>query len=176
MNWSPYNKPKKRGSQRSVASSENNTSSIVALFGICVLLGFLFVNGCPRVNPTPNPTDDTVIVEPDKDGSNIVLADTYLVRVYETETQNMPASMVKMLNDDAFWIEWFNNQKMRYFTFDPTSNPEQAVSFISAAKKRNISPPFYMHVRKGGAVLSVAPIKADTTSADIKKTILLKAK
>lgn len=118
--------------------------------------------------------DDIVIIDDDDQGDEdlgpVDLENSYLVKVYETEADEVPVWMVNILDDDAFWLDWLQENKMRMFHFDPDSNPEQAESFLTAAADKGVDPPFVMHA-KGGKVLKVIPFEEDLTTDKIKTII-----
>jgi hypothetical protein len=134
-------------------------------------------------NKQPNNNDiidyiDDDVVPPDDSEDEVIkvdLADSYVIRVYETEAYLQTPSMIKVLNDDSFWLNWFEEKKIRYFSFDPSSNPEQVESFIIAAKKHNVEPPFIMY-GKDSKMLFVIPFDESVTTDKIKEMILSKGK
>lgn len=172
MNWSPYNQPKP------VEEKSNRGKVILSI--IAMLFGLWWYNA--PTPPPPNPDDEVIVVDPDDkpkpidDKAIASLKDTYVVRVYETEADKQKAWLVKLLDADSLWIDWFNTQGMSYHTIDPSSNASQAESFIAAAKKRNIDPPFFIHAKTGGSVINVIQFKEGMTVEDIKKSIQSKVK
>jgi hypothetical protein len=105
------------------------------------------------------------IVDPDNPPAPQPPADikgTYVVRVYGTETDQQPTWLVALLNDDAFWYDWFQAEGVSLHTFDP-DNP-QAASFLRAADSQGIKPPFLLHAQPGGIVRGVLPLREGTTA------------
>jgi hypothetical protein len=92
--------------------------------------------------------------------------------VYETESDKMPVWLVKLMDEDGFWDKWLPEQGMSYYTVDPTSNPKDAESFLEAAKKRNVSPPCWLHCKKGGVVLSATAFKPTDKPSTLTSIIL----
>ncbi len=120
------------------------------------------VDDDPKPQPQPEPSD-----KPDA-------KDTYIVRVFETETESNPAWLVKQIQNDQFWLKWLKDQGIALHTRDPMfgdkPNP-QAESFVRAAKERGIDPPFWLHASVGGTVLSVTPFSENTSDEEWKAII-----
>lgn len=155
MNYSPYQNQQDQ-TQRGSSSEAQGGGKVVSTLLALVITGSLLW-GMFRFVPLPHDnTDPSPIPSPN---DKVVLADTYIVRMYETESDKMPVWLVKLMDEDAFWNKWIPEQGMSYYTIDPTSNPKDAESFLEAAKKRNISPPCWLHCKKGGVVLSATAFK-----------------
>jgi hypothetical protein len=185
MPYSPYYQPAPGPQPQPSSGKDDTLRSLIALVLVFLLLfiasyGWLqFQDGERRVRPD----NDTVVIDdttpepqPQPDEDRVPLSDTYVVRVYETEADRQKAWMVQLLDDDSFWIDWFEQYGMEYFTIAAVNNPEQAESFLAAARMRDIEPPFYIHAKAGGKVLSIHPFKEGMTTDDVKQTLLEKAK
>jgi len=175
---SPYAKVTKTVEDKTVTKTNTpDRSSIV----IAILSVLLCLSVYQLYFAAPLPPDDVIVIDDPEDEDKIPdeekvsLQDSYLVRVYETEADEQEVWMVNFLDEDAFWLDWVKSKGMKYFTFDPSSNKDQASSFIEAASKRNVSPPFVMHA-KAGKVLSVVALEQSVTVDELKEIILSKGK
>lgn len=170
MAWSPY-----RNDVQNDSSANGSSTTFSNLFFVALLIfGAFFVYH--KIVPNGPPSDDdTVIVDPIDNDEAVQLKDSYIVRVYESEAEETPTWMIKLLDADSFWFDWLNEQGMQYATIDPGSDKEKATTFLAAAKKRGIEPPFFLHAAKGGNVLSVTPF-TESLTIDEYKSILKKGK
>lgn len=176
---SPYDgfdKPK-------VSQGEIQTSWLSPILLVVILLVLLY-NGQQKQHDSPKPDDDKhdyiddVVPDDDKkqpDEEKVDLKQSYLIRVYETEADKQAAWLVNLLNDDSLWVDWLKSKEMRLYTFDAESNPEQAKSFVEAAKDHGVNEPFLMHC-KSGKVLGVIPFEESLTSEKIKSFVTSKGK
>lgn len=145
-----------------VYKEENRASSFAGAFVIAMLvlgaLGVFFATNIVSI-----PDFGIVDVISDVVSPSIDNKDTYIVRVFETSTEKQPKWLVNQLNDDEFWLKWLPDNGMRYYTFNPVIQKEQAQSFLDVAKKQNIEPPFWLQASrakpekdiKAGKVLQV---------------------
>lgn len=154
------------------------------VIGIACFLLFQFLNNSWPFNGNsnqPRPDDNQEQVEPDDKDQTPKPAidkpeakDTYIVRVYETQADQAPVWLIKQIQNDKFWHGWVKSDKgMALETVDPDN--EQAKSFVAAAKKRGVDPPFWMHGHEG-TVLSVTPFSETLAEDDWKKIILKSVK
>jgi len=164
MAWSPYKKP---------ARQEKSNNSAIILLIVFVLL-FIFSFSLVRKSRVLPDGNDVVVI--DEDEQQVDLKDSYIVRLYETEADKQPVWLVQLLDNDSFWIDWISSQEMRYFTLDPGSQVDQSQSFMEVAKKRNLKLPLWMHVAKGGKVISAKAFEESTTVEEIKKIVQRKGK
>ena len=118
----------------------------------------------------PSPIDP----EPEKEATKkVALADSYVVRVYETEADQLSKEQVKFLNH-VWWLDWHDKNLKGRTSMDPGLEPDRVSSFVDYAKKNNVEVPFLIHAIAGKA-LSVTPMTDDLTVESFQETILSKA-
>lgn len=155
------------------------------MIGIVCFLLFQFANnGWPFNQPDSNrqPDNQEQIVEPDdpapkpEPSDKLEAKDSFIARVYETEADKAPAWLVNQIQNDKFWHSWVKAEKgITLETAD--KDLAAAKTFVEAAKKRGIDPPFWIHGVTGkGIVLSVTPFSESLTEEDWKKIILKSVK
>lgn len=158
--------------------SSNNQGFIFGLLIIGLIVFFVWGEGETSNKTTPEKEDSQVVDDQQSSSDKPKIEDTYIVRVYETSADK-DIWLTKQINNQIFWIKWVSDQGMDLHTLDPVGmddepNP-QAESFVRAAKERDIDPPFWMHVKNGGTVLSITPyeesIGEDTWKSIIKKSV-----
>ena len=151
----------------------NNQGFILGLLIIGLVAYSIFGGGGEATNRNGQVTDDLPNIT-----DKISMDETYIVRVYETSAEK-DIWLTKQINNEEFWIKWLSDKGMDFHTLDPIglegeSNP-QAESFVKAAKNRDIEPPFWMHVKQGGTVLSITPfteaVGEETWKAIIGKSV-----
>lgn len=148
--------------------------------GCLVIAAALFFRGGSLPfgdNNPPGPDDGQEQIVPyDKKGSQKYdLSKTYLVRVYETA--DMPPWLVVNVRNDLFWKD-FVKEKLgstdKLVTFDPkqdVDNPE-AMTYMNAAAKKGLSPPFWLHATDGGDLIQCGPMSEAEGCDQIKAKIL----
>lgn len=179
--WSPYGQ-----SQQVPVKQGGNKSGLILGIIIVALIGFIYAHQAGLIAPKQIENDKKVpdkqtVVDPIDDqvddstpSNNVSIEDTYVVRVYESSAEK-PMWLTKQIRNEQFWIAWVADQGMDLHTLDPINregeaNP-QAASFVKAAKERDIEPPFWMHVKQGGSVLSITPFE-DGVDEDAWKQVI----
>ncbi len=178
MSFSPYGNDwlnQQDTAPRDPSSGPNSANLIIVIAIIGFLLFMFFPQFKDAVNPQPNPKPSPVNpvdpVNPVNPVNPVSLEGTYIVRLYETEADKMPTWLVKLLDNDSFWFDELAKLGVDYYTIDPSSNPKDAESFMQAANKRNVSPPCWIHCKKGGIVLSATAFKQSDTVDSIKRVL-----
>lgn len=179
MSYSPYDqyeqRPKSQGPQPGILSF---------LLGLAIIAALLFVyaHQSGLIDNPPDNQDEQVIVdpviddqpEPDKDSTKPSIDETYIVRIFETAADKDPW-LAKQVNNEVFWIKWIADQGMKLHTFDPVDLDgkvnRQAETFVNAAKDQGIEAPFWVHLKRGGVVLSITPFK-ESVEEDTWKSII----
>ena len=153
MSLSPY--------ENEIPKPVKNKNSTLGLV-IVVLIGLLFASQMGWIQISNVPHGDARVVDKDPDKSDRPLAsDTYVVRVYETKFSDDQGWLSDQIQNQKFWQVVVKGElSMGLESFDPvrddgSPNP-QASSFVTAAKNRDIEPPFWIHAHNG-EVLSVNP-------------------
>lgn len=145
MSYGPYRRSEARGGVN------------MQIVSIVALVSFLAISGQQgtwpfqsRTQPTPEPVLPTPDPQTEPDGQ---LGGSYLVVV--EESQGRPIERIKILNDYDFWSSLHDRGLKGYRILDPDS--PDSTSFIEAAAKREITPPFVMHVSSNGKVIDAIP-------------------
>lgn len=172
---------KKQATSPVKAQSQSSDIGFWLFLGCLVISASLFFRGgsLPFGGPTPGPDDENRQVVPD--GKKVDLKQAYIVRVYESA--EMPSWLTVNVRDDSFWKD-FVAEKFgstdRLLSLDPMQgdkpNPD-AAAFIEAAKKRGLSPPFWLVANdSSGTVVVAGSLSESETTAKIREKILKVAK
>lgn len=155
MNYGPYSR------------SETNRGALASTIAVVALAAFLLITHqqCTwpfrqAVEPVaPQPLEPK---EESNDEEARVIKGSYLVVV--EESQGRPFERIKVLNDYDFWFSLRDRGLKGFRLLDPDS-PDSA-SFVAAATKRKIDPPFVMHVSSAGKVLRAIPFPNSTAKIE----------
>lgn len=186
--YSPYDSPY-NGSNHATTGNNNCLVQVIGLlvlsmfFGCCGIVTYLLLGSNDNSNTVvitdevvEPPLDDPSPIdpEPEKEATKkVALADSYVVRVYETEADQLSKEQVKFLNH-VWWLDWHDKNLKGRTSMDPGLEPDRVSSFVDYAKKNNVEVPFLIHAIAGKA-LSVTPMTDDLTVESFQETILSKA-
>ena len=165
---------------KSVEPQAKSDMGFWLFLGCLVIAASLFFRGgnLPFGNDNPpGPDDGKEQVEPDdkKGSAKGDLSKTYVVRVYESG--DMPPWLVVNVRNDLFWKDFFAEKLGgidKLLSFDPkqdSENPE-AASYIAAAAKKGVSPPFWLHATDSGDLIQCGPMSESEGVEQIKAKIL----
>lgn len=181
---SPYGHPTQHNQPVQQTSGNNNTLILVIVLAV---LFYGYNQGWFDKKPVdPRPNDDIVIVDPDEINvppkptddekkGQYAADETYIIRIYESKDSNRDWLYGgEQIGNQKFWLGELAERGIRLETFDPVDddgkpNP-QAITYVEAAEKRNIKPPFWLHAHDR-TVLSLTPFSEDVTVDTWRKII-----
>ncbi len=154
----------------------------VSVFALIIFVGSVWFMFSDSGNEPPIYIDDDdptpIVIDEDNppvDTDKVEFEGSYIVRVYQTETGKQTVPMIKLLDNDAFWMDWLKEKGVKFFTYDP-DNIAQSETFIKAAKANDVNVPFIMWCKGAGKVIDVYPWDDDLTAKSLQSKLEAKGK